>query len=72
MQIHLLLSSSDVFDLCDFLLEQSVVDDKNGLAVLDFKANDMFYNTFDPANKKYIYNLNSTANYSRVVKTKKD
>lgn len=32
--------------------------------------NKKFYNTLDPANKKYIYNLNSTENYSRVVKTK--
>ena len=32
--------------------------------------NKKFYNTLDPANKKYVYNLNSIDNYSRVVKTK--
>ena len=34
--------------------------------------NKKFYNKFDPANEKYVYNLNSTGNYSRVVKSKKD
>ena len=32
--------------------------------------NKKLYNTLDPANKKYVYNLNSTENYSRVTKTK--
>ena len=34
--------------------------------------NKKFYNKYDPANAKYIYNLNSTDNYSRIVKTKKN
>ncbi len=33
-------------------------------------ANKKFYNKYDPANQQYIYNLNSTDNYSRVVRTK--
>ena len=33
-------------------------------------ANKKFYNKYDSANEQYIYNLNSTDNYSRVVKTK--
>lgn len=32
--------------------------------------NKRFYNMLDPANKDYIYDLNSTDNYTRVVKTK--
>lgn len=34
-------------------------------------ANKKFYNKYDPANQQYIYNLNSTDNYSRVVKSKR-
>lgn len=33
-------------------------------------SNKKLYNTLDPANTGFIYNLNSTDNYSRVVKTK--
>ena len=33
-------------------------------------ANKKFYNKYDSANEQYIYNLNSTDNYSRVIKTK--